>query len=105
MTVMNMGYLLIISYPTLLQIYAKHYSKSILMIGSSSSSSHSRSDQLVAINGESILDNTLEETETCLMQFPAGPVMIDVVRPDSVEPLNKLLMCIKKDKGTTYKFE
>lgn len=52
---------------------------------------------MIAINGQSLLDNTLEEVEGILLSLPHEGVLLEVIRPDSTEPLNKLLASIVND--------
>ena len=78
-----------------------HNQNSSSFLPLSLSLSLSRADQLVGINGHSLLDSTLEEAVIMLASMPPGPVMLEVVRPDSTEPLNKLLAGITNDVNAT----
>ena len=49
------------------------------------------SDQLVSVNGQSLLDMSVEEAEVILSTLPAGEVKLQVIRPRTVDALDRLL--------------
>ena len=49
------------------------------------------SDQLVSVNGQSLLDMSVEEAEVILSTLPAGEVKLQVIRPRAVDALDRLL--------------
>ena len=58
---------------------------------------------MISINEQSLLDVPVEEAQHMISAevLPYGDVTIEIVRPHSIEPLNKLLSNIKNE-GTGY---